>query len=92
MTGANSFNAKDTLKVGTKSYTIFSLPKAEAAGLGGISKLPYSLQVLLENALRHEDGETVNRSSIEAFSAWTETATNAAEVSFFPARIMMHDV
>jgi len=92
MTGANSFNAKDQLNVGGKTYTIFSLPKAEAAGLGGINKLPYSLQILLENTLRHEDGDTVNRADIEAFTAWTRSATNAAEVSFFPTRIMMHDV
>ena len=92
MTGANSFNAKDQLVVGGESYTIFSLPKAEAAGLANVSKLPYSLQVLLENTLRHEDGETVTRASVEAFSAWTENATNAAEVSYFPTRIMMHDV
>jgi len=92
MTGGNSFNAKDELNVDGKRYTYFSLPKAEAAGLTGVSRLPYCLQVLLENALRKEDGETVGRDSIEAFSTWTETATNPAEINFFPTRIMLHDV
>ena len=50
MTGGNSFNAKDELHVDGKRYTYFSLPKAETAGLTGASKLPYCLQVLLENA------------------------------------------
>lgn len=92
MTGGNSFNAKDELHVDGKRYTYFSLPKAEAAGLTGVSRLPYCLQVLLENALRKEDGETVGRESIEAFSTWAENATNPAEINFFPTRIMLHDV
>jgi aconitate hydratase len=92
MSDGNSFNAKDVLCVGDKRYTIFSLPNAQAAGLVGVDKLPYSLQVMLENALRHEDGETVGRQSIEAFSAWLGKATNPTEISFFPTRIMMHDV
>ena len=92
MSDGNSFNAKSELCVGDKRYTIFSLPNAEVAGLAGISKLPYSLQVLLENALRHEDGETVGWQSIEAFSAWLAKATNPTEINFFPTRIMMHDV
>ena len=92
MSESNSFNAKDELCVGDKRYTIFSLPNAEVAGLAGISKLPYSLQVLLENALRHEGGETEGRQSIEAFSAWLAKATNPTEINFFPTRIMMHDV
>lgn len=92
MTGSNSFNAKDELHVGEKRYAYYSLPKAEAAGLTGASKLPYCLQVLLENALRKEDGETVGRESIEAFSTWAKNATNPAEINFFPTRIMLHDV
>ncbi len=92
MTGGNSFNAKDELQVDGKRYTVFSLPKAEAAGLTGVNRLPYCLQVLLENALRKEDGEAVGRDSIEAFSTWTEAATNPAEINFFPTRIMLHDV
>ena len=64
----NSFDALDALTVGDQRYTIFSLKRAEAAGLSGIDRLPYCLQVLLENTLRHEDGETIGRHTIEAFS------------------------
>ncbi len=92
MTGSDSFKAKDELRVGGARYTFFSLPRAEAAGLIGAGKLPYCLQVLLENGLRHEDGETVGRDSIAAFSRWAESATNPAEINFFPTRIMVHDV
>ena len=92
MAGGNSYKAKDELTVGGRRYAFFSLPKAEAAGLTGAGKLPYCLQVLLENALRHEDGETVGRDSIAGFSTWAENATNPAEINFFPGRIMIHDV
>ena len=92
MTNPNSFDARDDLVVGDRRYTIFNLKRAEAAGLSGISRLPYCLQVLLENGLRHEDGETIGRDSIEAFAAWAAKGTNPAEVGFFPTRIMLHDV
>jgi len=92
MTDGNSFNAKDELRVGSTRYAFFSLSRAEAAGVTGAGKLPCCLQVLLENALRHEDGETVRRESIEAFSSWAEDATNPGEICFSPTRIMMHDV
>ena len=92
MTNPNSFDARDDLVVGDRRYTIFNLKRAEAAGLCGISRLPYCLQVLLENGLRHEDGETIGRDSIEAFAAWAAKGTNPAEVGFFPTRIMLHDV
>ena len=62
----NSFKALRTLKVGAKSYTYFSLKQAEKNGLDGISALPYSMKVLLENLLRHEDGETVTADDIIA--------------------------
>lgn len=92
MSAHNNFNAKDELRVGDKRYTIFSLPRAEAAGVTGASKLPYCLQVLLENGLRHEDGVSVSADSIRAFSTWIDAATNPTEINFFPTRIMMHDV
>ena len=92
MTIADSFNARHDLIVDGTTYAYFSLPRAEAAGLGGISRLPYCLKVLLENVLRHEDGETVQRATAEAFSEWVAKASNPTEISFFPTRIMMHDV
>src|SRR5690606_26313455 len=92
MSNPNSFDARATLSVGGTDFTYFSLPRAEAAGLAGTSRLPYCLKVLLENVLRHEDGDTVTRETAEAFTTWAAKATNPAEISFFPTRIMVHDV
>ena len=61
----DSFNCRRTLKVGSTSYTYFSLPDAEANGLDGISRLPFSMRVLLENLLRCEDGRSVTKADIE---------------------------
>ena len=60
----DSFKCRKTLKVGAKTYTYFSLKAAEKNGLAGISRLPYSLKVLLENLLRHEDGRSVTKADI----------------------------
>ena len=89
---SNSFDARDVLHVTGDMFTYYSLSKAEQAGLGCVSRLPYCLKVLLENTLRHEDGETVTRDMIEAFSTWMTNGTNPSETCFYPARIMMHDV
>ena len=69
MTSLDSFKSQKTLKVGSKSYVYYSLTAAEKNGLKGISKLPYSMKVLLENLLRNEDGHTVTKDDIEAVSA-----------------------
>ena len=65
-TSLDSFKCRKTLQVGARSYAYFSLPVAEKNGLKGISKLPYSMKVLLENLLRHEDGRSVTKDDIEA--------------------------
>jgi aconitate hydratase len=65
-TSLDSFKSRRTLKVGSKTYVYFSLAAAEKNGLKGISKLPYSLKVLLENLLRHEDGNSVTKGDIQA--------------------------
>ena len=65
----DSFNCKKTLSVAGKDYTYFDLKEAEANGLSGISKLPYSLKVLVENLLRFEDGGTVTKDDLLAFAA-----------------------
>ena len=88
----NSFGTRDELSVAGQKYTYYSLSIAERAGLSQVSRLPYCLKVLLENALRHEDGETVTADTIKAFSEWLASGTNPSETSFYPARIMMHDV
>ncbi len=66
----DSFKCRSVLTVDGKDYVYFSLPKAEANGLKGVSKLPYSMKVLLENLLRFEDGQSVTKEHILAVSEW----------------------
>ncbi|WP_448562899.1 aconitate hydratase AcnA [Trichothermofontia sp.] len=86
----NSFNAKQTLTVNGTPYQIYSLPAA-AASLGDLSRLPYSLKVLLENLLRHEDNRTVTADDIRAIAAWLQTRTSNREIAYRPARVLMQD-
>ena len=88
----DSFKCRRTLKVGSKSYTYFSLPQAEKNGLKGLSKLPFSMKVLLENLLRHEDGHTVTKDDIKAVTGWLKTKTSDREIAFRPARVLMQDL
>jgi aconitate hydratase len=88
----DSFKCYKTLRVGGVNYGIFSLIEAERNGLNGISQLPYSLKILLENLLRHEDGRSVTRESIQAVANWlVDLGTARVEVSFRPSRVLMHD-
>ena len=91
MTSLDSFKCCRTLKVGSKTYAYYSLPVAEKNGLKGISRLPFSLKVLLENMLRFEDGRTVTKEDIQAFAAWLKTKTSEREFPFRPARVLMQD-
>jgi aconitate hydratase len=79
------------LKVGSKTYAYYSLPAAERNGLKGISRLPFSLKVLLENLLRNEDGRSVAREDIQAVAHWLKTKTSDREIAFRPARVLMQD-
>jgi aconitate hydratase len=88
----DSFKCRRTLKVGATSYAYFSLSVAEKNGLKGISRLPYSLKILLENLLRHEDGKIVKASDIFAFSEWLRTKSSEREIAFRPARVLMQDL
>src|SRR5690349_2771051 len=88
----DSFKCRKTLTVGNKSYVIFSLTAAEKNGLKGISRLPYSMRVLLENLLRHEDGQTVTKDDIKAVVDWAKTRTSDREIAFRPARVLMQDL
>ena len=88
----DSFNCRRTLKVGSAEYVYYSLVEAEKNGLTGISRLPYSMKVLLENLLRNEDGRSVTRESIEAVAAWlTDKGTAGVEIAYRPARVLMQD-
>jgi aconitate hydratase len=90
-TSLDSFKCKKTLEVGGKSYTYFSLPDAEKNGLEGISKLPHSMKVVLENLLRFEDGSTVKKEDILAVAEWLKTRKSDHEISYRPARVLMQD-
>jgi len=87
----DSFKSKKTLKIGSKTYTYFSLQAAEKNGLKGISRLPNSLKILLENLLRHEDGRTVTADDIKAVAAWLKNRTSDREIAYRPARVLMQD-
>jgi aconitate hydratase len=91
MTSIDSFKCARTLKVGTRNYIYYSLPQAEKNGLKGISRLPFSMKVLLENLLRHEDGQTVTKDDIRGFVQWLKTKTSEREIPFRPARVLMQD-
>ncbi|WP_309232776.1 aconitase family protein, partial [Nocardiopsis sp. BMP B8015] len=83
---ANSFGARDTLRVGDESYEIFRLESVE-----GSKRLPYSLKVLLENLLRTEDGANVTADHIRALGNWDPNAQPSQEIQFTPARVIMQD-
>src|SRR6059058_1681898 len=87
----DTFKCKKTLKVGGKTYEYFSLPDAEKNGLAGISKLPFSLKVLIENLLRHEDGRSVKADDIRAVVDWLNDKTSTREIAYRPARVLMQD-
>ena len=92
MSSIDSFKCRKTLTVGTKKYVYYSLTAAEKNGLAGISALPYSMKVLLENLLRAEDGTTVKKADIEAVAAWLKDKGKAGkEIAFRPARVLMQD-
>jgi aconitate hydratase len=87
----DTFTCKSILKVGSKSYEYFSLPEAERNGLAGIAQLPFSLKVLIENLLRHEDGRSVKADDIRAVVEWLRKRSSTREVAFRPARVLMQD-
>jgi aconitate hydratase len=91
MASRDSLGVVETLSVGGHAYGYFSLEAARTAGLKDIARLPFSLKVLLENLLRHEDGRTVTVDHIERLAAWPGHRGSADEVAFHPARIMMPD-
>ncbi len=89
-TGHDSLGIRKTLTVDGKSYDYFSLPAA-AAKIGDISKLPYTLKVLLENMLRFEDGRTVTPEDVQAVVDWQKNKKSDQEIAFRPARVLMQD-
>ncbi len=90
MTGSDSLKTRKTLKVGAKTYDYFSLKEA-GKRLGALDRLPFSLKVLLENLLRHEDGRSVTRQDIQAIVDWQKTRRSDREIAYRPARVLMQD-
>ena len=87
----DTLKTKTTLTVGDKQYTYYSLPAAEAAGLGSVSKLPYTIKVLVENLLRHENGKSVTINDAYAAAKLPNQGKAFNEIAFSPARVLMQD-
>jgi aconitate hydratase len=86
----NSFNSRAVLTSGNRSYTIYRLPALESRGLN-LSRLPFSLKILLENLLRREDGVNVTAADIEFLANWDAKAEPSREIAYMPARVLMQD-
>ncbi len=87
----DSFQCRREIQVAGKTYHYMDLQEAEKNGLAGVSKLPRSLKVLLENLLRNEDGSSVAKKDIEAFAKWASDKSNRHEIAYRPARVLMQD-
>ena len=89
--GLDSFGVRSTLSVEGRELDYFSLPALEAAGMGSIDRLPFSLKILLENLLRCEDGQTVTREDVVALLEWSPEEAQQREIAFSPARVILQD-
>ncbi len=89
-TGHDSLRTRASLRAAGRSYDYFSLKTAETQ-LGDLSRLPFSLKILLENLLRYEDGRTVVVDDIKAIAAWLESRSSTREIAYRPARVLMQD-
>ena len=84
----DTFGARSTLTVGGNDYEIFRL---DAVSDGHVARLPYSLKILLENLLRHEDGQSVTGADLSAVVAWLDARRSDHEIAYRPARVLMQD-
>lgn len=89
--GQDMLETRRTFKIGKKQYHYFSIKAAEEKGLGDLSRLPFSLKIVLENLLRHEDGETVTVDDIQAVADWLKQKTSTHEIAYRPVRVLMQD-
>ena len=87
----DSLKTRRELIINKKKYHYYSLKAAEEAGLSNIRRLPYAHQILLENQLRYEDGETVTQAHIEAFAYWLKNRRSNHEIAYRPTRVLMQD-
>ncbi len=92
MSSQNSYKSQQQLSVGSKTYTYHSLLEAEKNGLKGVSKLPFSIKILLENLLRFEDGRTVTKEDVAAIIGWLDNrGKTEKEIAYRPARVLLQD-
>ena len=91
MTTLNSFGTRTDLRLGGRDVQIYSLPALEKAGFSGVSRLPYSMKILLENVLRREDNAFVKTNDVRALAQWNATACLEQEISFMPARVLLQE-
>ena len=91
MSSVDSFGTRASLSFGGRHAHYFSLAALEAKGFPGIARLPFSLKILLENLLRHEDGRFVKAADIEALARWDVKRDTVKEISFAPARVLLQD-
>jgi len=89
--GIDTLKTRRTFIAAGKSYDYYSIQAAEEAGLGDVSKLPFSLKVLLENLLRWEDGRTVTVEDIKGMAGWLQNCSSDQEIAYRPARVLMQD-
>jgi len=87
----SSFDSKATIRVGDRDITIYRLDALAKAGVGNLDALPFSIRVLLENVLRHEDGKNVTRQDVENVANWDAKATPSQEIAYAPARVLLQD-
>src|SRR6202171_834353 len=86
----DSFKSLSTLTSGKTTYNVFRLRALEKGGVD-LARLPFSLRILLENLLRHEDGRTVNADDIQFLACWDPNAEPSREIAYMPARVLMQD-
>jgi len=87
----NSYSSLKSITISGKDYKYYSLSEAEKNGLKGISKLPKSLKVILENLLRYEDEKTVTKNQIEEIKNWLKNRKSSTEIAYRPARVLLQD-
>jgi aconitate hydratase len=91
MSTVNSFGTRTPVTAAGRTYQTYSLQTLERSGFPEIARLPYSMKILLENLLRHEDGRFVKASDVEALAKWDLRGTAQKEISFAPARVLLQD-
>jgi aconitate hydratase len=87
----NPFSSRTTLKVGKRTFTTFALPALERQGLVRLARLPYSIRILLEQALRHHDGYVVTDQDVKNIAGWSKATAGQVEIPFLPGRVVLQD-